>query len=189
MSPSEVKAQITKLTPQDFVAEHILEATPVAFSSRTEYVQWKGHLATLLRVDALDIVLVGSGAVGCSLNPEKNYSKFSLKSDIDVAIVSPELFEEGWRYMRENQAQFTTRDMKYALKQHKTHFIFHGVIDTRDILPALPFGKHWLSARESMLEFPPTDTRTLNFRLYKDSKGLREYHTRNVTNLKAALEK
>lgn len=43
-----------------------------------------------------DIVMVGSGKLGFSLNPDHRYSEFHAGSDFDLAILSGRLFDQYW---------------------------------------------------------------------------------------------
>lgn len=47
-------------------------------------------------VEFNDVILVGSGKLGFSIKPNKRYVPFGDESDIDLAIVSTNLFERIW---------------------------------------------------------------------------------------------
>jgi hypothetical protein len=51
-----------------------------------------------------DIIMVGSGKLGFSLNPDHRYAMFHTDSDFDLAILSDRLFDHYWirvdRYVR-----------------------------------------------------------------------------------------
>ncbi|WP_328625884.1 hypothetical protein OHA88_14855 [Streptomyces sp. NBC_00353] len=47
------------------------------------------------------VQLVGSARLGYSMNPSKNYRKFHEGSDLDIAVISPELFEKAWGELRD----------------------------------------------------------------------------------------
>ncbi|MFE7537718.1 hypothetical protein ACF07W_27045 [Streptomyces sp. NPDC015140] len=47
-----------------------------------------------------DVYTVGSAKLGFSINPNHRYSHFGDESDVDVAIVSPELYGSLWREAR-----------------------------------------------------------------------------------------
>ena len=61
-------------------------------------------------VHALPHAIVGSGNWRYSLNPEKLLNEYHEKSDIDVAVVSSQLYQETWDEMRRLH-----RDRWYAL--------------------------------------------------------------------------
>src|SRR5690606_27022468 len=89
--------------PDEFVENHLFDCIPALFEGdRNDYVSWKRELAKQLEVDAACVTLVGSAAIGISLNPSKNFREFNDDSDIDVAIVSHYHFTVAWRYLRMN---------------------------------------------------------------------------------------
>lgn len=64
------------------------------------------------------IAIMGSGNWKFSLNPEKNFSEFSIKSDIDIAIICRESFEETWSELREHH-----RDSYYLLSFNQRNML------------------------------------------------------------------
>ena len=64
--------------PKDFVSHYIFEPVPFAFNSDLSlWIGWKTTLARLLEVDPQDIVLIGTAAIGYSLNPHKGYMAYA----------------------------------------------------------------------------------------------------------------
>lgn len=169
----------------DFVHDRIIETLPFAFSDGPQFLAWRRVLSGILEVDPSCILVVGSGATGFSLNPKKGFAAFRKTSDIDTAIVSPYHFESAWRQLRRDYVGLNLRHST-AMKAHKSHYVFHGVIDTRHILAEFDFGKQWIRAKTEMAVYPPTDQHPLNFRLYRDFEALRLYHEENVKALQTA---
>jgi hypothetical protein len=54
-------------------------------------------IAAQFTVEYRDIVYVGSASLGFSIKPARRYKPFGEDSDVDVAIVSRDLFERVWR--------------------------------------------------------------------------------------------
>jgi hypothetical protein len=93
---------IMEKQPKDFVSHYIFEPVPFAFNSDlSSWIGWKTTLARVLEVDPQDIVLIGTAAIGYSLNPHKAYKAFDDTSDIDCSVISPYHFELAWRYLRQ----------------------------------------------------------------------------------------
>ena len=109
------------------------------------WISWKNTLACHLNVDPYEMVLTGSGAIGFSLNPEKNYKQYHEGSDIDVGVVSLYHFEVAWHYMRQGRSSWLSLPprTRRALTSHQKHHVFLGAIATDLILPLLPFGTQW----------------------------------------------
>jgi hypothetical protein len=73
------------------------ENTPYVFE--THPPSWDGFRATIsgaLGVHIADIRVVGSGRLGFSLKPGHNLRRFRDTSDVDVAVVNPDLFDRLW---------------------------------------------------------------------------------------------
>ncbi len=99
-SETELRDAILSCPPSEFVSVHLLESVPAVFSGNSRrWIEWKTRLAKMLEVDAYEIALIGSAAVGFSLNPRKRFAPFSASSDIDVAVVSSHHFDLAWRYL------------------------------------------------------------------------------------------
>lgn len=70
------------------------EGIPFAFRVRPAlYESIRAWLGTRLRVDPKEITIIGSARLGESLDPTKLGTAFSPDSDLDLAIVSLDLFE------------------------------------------------------------------------------------------------
>ncbi|MCB0321643.1 MAG: hypothetical protein KDD60_12015 [Bdellovibrionales bacterium] len=77
---------------QDFCRQKLLHGTPFVFLGREDdFFCFKKRICAHLDVHHTEVYIVGSGKLGFS--PVKR-TPFSLDSDIDVAIVSPDLWEK-----------------------------------------------------------------------------------------------
>src|SRR5436190_1208070 len=96
--------------------------------------------------------MVGTSAIGVSLNPRKFFKVFDQGSDIDVAVISSYHFTIAWRFLRAQGHRRTHVDAKtrIAWNEHVNRFIYWGTIATDKLLGILPFGKEWLSAVNQM---------------------------------------
>lgn len=176
----------------DLVSHRLIEAVPFVFAGdRAEYVEWKTSLAEKLMIDPYAMIIVGSAALGISLNPNKELAKpFSSDSDIDVAIISSRYFDEAWISLREMRSGFTflSSRVRYAIKRHREGgLLFDGAIATDQFLQYLPFGPDWVKALSAMSRHPRTLHREVNARLYRDIDSLRRYQTRAFTEARQRL--
>ena len=60
------------------------------------YYGLKAAIAENFNIHPNEIIVVGSTKLGFSIVPAKRYRAFGEASDIDVAIVSPQLFDRVW---------------------------------------------------------------------------------------------
>jgi hypothetical protein len=78
------------------VQRYITVGDPAALSS-VEHVELKQRVAANFSVHHTNVLVVGSAKLGFSIAPHKRWRPFGDTSDIDVAIVSRDLFEKIWR--------------------------------------------------------------------------------------------
>ena len=176
--------------PEMVVSLWLLEKVPCLFNNDYElYITWKMTLAKKLGIDIASILLVGSGCVGISLNPDKNYKLFDSTSDIDVAIVSDYYFSEAWKCLRNLGSRIYTLQQreKQIVEEHVRKYIYWGTITTDWILPLFPFNKIWQQALSEMAKVHPTENREIKIRLYKDFESLRGYHINHFRNIRNSL--
>lgn len=65
--------------------------------SDIKYTQLRRLISEKFEVDPLHVYMVGSGKLGFSIKPSRRYGDFNDQSDIDLAIISPMLFEKVWK--------------------------------------------------------------------------------------------
>jgi hypothetical protein len=186
--PMLMKTQIKYGSAATLAGELVLERVPAVFADDWEvYRTWRATLSAKLGVDPCDVVVTGSAAAGFSLNPDKNFSTFSVDSDIDVAVISPFHFDTAWRVLRgKRSSQVTPTDWAY-IQEHKKYYIFEGCIALDRILHLMPFATIWRSALESMKTQTPTKDRDIKARLYRDNDSVRLYQTIGLEKLQVAL--
>lgn len=172
------------------VSYALLDSTPFVFGSDWKtYSEWKRDLSRDLEVDPHAIVLVGSSAVGVSLNPDKGFRSFGARSDIDVAVVSSVHFEAAWWYLRTLESGYfrLPRPVQTIVDSHRSKYVYWGTIATDRMLPWLPFGARWLSAASKASARSPINDRSVKFRLYRDPAALRLYQRQGFTSARSRL--
>lgn len=188
-SSEEFLAALETKRSDFFVEAFVLDRVPHVFGGDREgYLQWKIDLGRRLDVDPAEIVVVGSGGAGLSLNPHKNFRPFDMDSDIDVAVISAHHFEVGWRWLRSLGARFYALpfEVQQVVKAHQDLYIYWGAIATDRLLAHLPFGSTWLPLLSEVSGKSPADGREVNVRLYRDWAALRDYQVRNARRLRSA---
>lgn len=173
-----------------FVEMHVFDRVPEMFAGDRElYIGWKRRLAKAIEVDPACLTVVGSAAVGRSLNPTKNFRAFDAQSDIDVAVVSHYHFTVAWRYLRANPTRRMRVDprTKNAWDEHVTRYIYWGTIATDRLLGVLPFGLEWMRTQTYMSSIDPAQGRAINMRIYNDFESLRSYQVMAVKKLRDQL--
>ncbi|WP_141743956.1 hypothetical protein [Streptomyces sp. EN23] len=161
-----------------FVTARLFDGTPAVWPQELSYVKWRHLVATELGVDPMAVQLVGSARLGYSMNPSKSYRKFHEGSDLDIAVISPELFERAWGELREiiEEDHFARR------KNQLRKLVFEECIALDVVLPHLSFGERWSRLRDVFVEEIGETFRNcdINYRLYRNHKALRSYQVKSV---------
>ncbi len=159
----------------------MFDCVPYVFAQdRSAYVAWKRELGSAIDVDPACLTLVGSAAVGCSLNPNKNFKAFNSESDVDVGNHFQLPLTIAWRYLRMNGSRRHSlpEKTKNAWDEHVSRLIYFGTIATDRLLGVLPFGVDWLKAASKMGTVNPTQGRSVNLRIYADYEALSRLSSR-----------
>lgn len=157
-----------------FVTARLFEGTPAIWPQEVEYVRWRHLVADRLDVDPVGVQLVGSARLGYSLNPEKHFSIFHDGSDLDIAVVSPEIFETTWIELKRLLETEEFKNQKGYLRK----LVFEECIGTDTVLPRLSsIGAKWSKARDMITELLGREFRgrDVNYRIYRSHRALRDY--------------
>lgn len=92
---ADVKAHSTYEDLVDFARKKVLHGTPYVFKDREEeYYEFRKLIANKFNISFHEVYIMGSAKLGFS---HVKRTVFSLDSDVDVALISDELFD---RYMK-----------------------------------------------------------------------------------------
>lgn len=112
----------------DFCRKSVLHGTPSIFhNSEDEFYEFRKRVAQNFGISFNDVYITGSAKLGFS--PHKK-TVFSLDSDIDVAIVSQELFDKIMESIRVYQMRLRDARMSVSQSEIKKYhkFLEYGAI-------------------------------------------------------------
>lgn len=122
--------------PLKIVREFITHG-PCVIIDQAKYAALREDVATALSVSAnQDVYVVGSAKLGFSIKPGRRFGFFEDKSDIDVAVVSSNLYGKLWREaraFRASQEPWGESKSSLFLSQH-----FSGRISPDNLPKASP---------------------------------------------------
>lgn len=121
---AELDCQNDEESILDFCRKHVLHGTPYVFRSRDEeFYEFRKRIADKFRIPFHEIYITGSAKLGFSPFKKK---PFDFDSDIDVALVSPSLFEQ----IMENVADYQMRIRKNRAVIHvKELEMYHSFLE------------------------------------------------------------
>jgi hypothetical protein len=163
--------------PNELVSRVVLERLPFKFDSKEQYFHWRHMLADGLQVDARDVILVGSSALGRSISARKKFAVFHKNSDVDIAVISSSHFDQAWHWFRTANPAILGFDSEQLrlFKRHREGYVFDGMIAANVFLSFLPFGSEWNRELQRSEQYLPLVLRgrVQSVRIYRDNAALR----------------
>ena len=157
------KTDLIDLTDDIMVQKYLIHGECALLSSN-QYYSLKSEVASYLGVHLSEIIVVGSAKLGFSIAPGKRWRAFGDESDIDIAIVSPLLFDQVWRATYE----YANRPgIFWSSKRNFIDYLFRGWIRP-DKLPRK--GLKWSSS--NWFEFFRKLTQTQQYGPYPIKGGI-----------------
>ncbi len=159
----------------------------------------KEHLSASLGVDRSDLVVVGSAKIGFSLGPDTFPRAFGDWSDIDVAVVSPTLFDRiwmailRWHYPR-RVLGLTGPDQPWGAARRKELYWgwmtpddlrFEGLSYSRALTPLRDLSTTWFNGFQSLSRYPQFADRTVTGRLYRTWNHAFLYHVDGLRQIRS----
>ena len=192
-SPQEFEELLNTRDLDWIIDTHLFDGVPFCFEDNLRtYNQMLRAIAKGLGIPKDDICIVGSGRIGFSLSPLKYGEKFNRRSDLDIVVVSPELFDPSWFNILANSRirwSALRRDTQESLKDHREqHHIHNGWIYPHSVVEALDIGQAWLNTFNGLSVIPDLSTRKVGSRLYRSWQHARIYHRRSLDQVKKELD-
>ncbi|MGA2232212.1 MAG: hypothetical protein ABSH22_15050, partial [Tepidisphaeraceae bacterium] len=160
----------------DVIRKHISTGRPRAFSDH-EYYELRSTVAAEFQLHPSSVVVVGSTRLGFSLSPERRYQIVQSDSDIDVAIVSQERFDDYWeRVFLHSKSDLAWPTHKFRVR------LFKGWIDPRFLprTPAFEAAEKWVQFFDGLMRSRKYGRRRITARLYRSWDRLEAYQETSV---------
>jgi len=157
------RADLPTMSALAVVQRHITQGECYALDEH-QHISLKTEIAQEFQIHPNEVVVVGSGKLGFSIVPTKRYRPLCDESDIDVAIVSPTLFDELWRLAFDYRL---ATGVTWDNGQRFADYLFRGWIRP-DMLPP---GQEFIR-REHWFEFFRRLSSSAAFGRYRVNGGL-----------------
>jgi len=186
------QADLANAELRDVIRKHITTGDPVILD-RDTYYQLRRAVADKFGLHPSSVILVGSCRTGFSLKPEKRYAPVSPSSDVDVAVVSPGLFDSYWDSVFQRSLggggwinSGGNRGGKRFISD-----LFKGWITPRDLpnLPSFSDGRVWAEFFDGLIKQRTCGYRTISARLYRSWERLEAYQRIMVSHCRNDLRK
>ncbi|MDZ4783261.1 MAG: hypothetical protein SGJ19_23690 [Planctomycetia bacterium] len=182
------RSDLSALRPSDVIRKYITTGSPVAITEDV-YFALRSLVAGQFNLHPSAVVLVGSARTGFSIAPKKRYREARENSDLDVALVSSERFDQYW----DDVFAYSTTDIAWERSGSYRAFVrmlFSGWIDPRG-LPNVPRFEHaarWTNFFDNLMQSRRFGPRRITARLYRTWSRLEAYQEKAVR-LQRSLEK
>ncbi|MEU2176005.1 hypothetical protein ABZ552_17405 [Nocardia sp. NPDC019219] len=185
-SENQFRESLVKYDPLTVVQRHITSGSCIMLPEE-QYTELKQRISSHLEVHHSSILVVGSAKLGFSIAPAKRWMRFSERSDLDVAIVSSELYIAVWK---ELAALVSTDPVLDWPSRKKFRFLdrkLHGWIRP-DLLPrsaALPLADEWFEYFRQLTASGDCGPYKITAGLYFDMYFLEAYQSRAVSSCRS----
>ena len=131
-----------------------------------QYFELKYEISRHFELHPSQVIVVGSGKLGFSIVPYKRYREFGDQSDLDVAIVSDNLFDFLWEAVFDHYSGGIFWETELQFK----HYMFQGWLRPDHLPVTFPTKGEWFEYFRQL-------TVSQRFGPYKVSAGLyRSWH-------------
>ena len=167
------------------VQRHIVHASPFVFDGDERLAfSLKFEISKYFGVNPDDVKMVGSAKLGFSIAPDQLWKPFDDESDIDMVIVSPEVFDRFWKQLYNFNINLTVRTKDEQIKYKKfLKYFFKGWIRP-DFFPFdYPQREQW-EAFFNSISYGQYRNRKITGALYRDMEFFEGYHVMNIGRLR-----
>ncbi len=180
-------SDLKTLKPNEVIRKHITTGMPVELTEEL-YFKLRNTIADEFELHPSAVVIVGSCRTGFSIAPNKRYRAARSDSDLDVAIISLERFDQYW----DDVFAYSAQDS--AWKHGKTYqkfvrMLFNGWIEPRGLPNVQRFEQatRWSSFFDQLMQSRQFGPRGITARLYRTWSRLEAYQEIAVRQCKANL--
>lgn len=199
-SLEEIKLDLNELDSKQFYMKYIVKSYNWYFSkvlnvSETELIQtideFKDIVSSGIGVSFNNVMMVGSGKLGYSLSPKKNFKSFELnaesqsKSDIDIAVISQDLFKYYWDLYRKSYNVKFESIYKYISRE-----IYRGYINEKNLRHIDPCRKEWNELSNNSNKLLRTKLylkHDITYRIYRSWEDFEEYNLLSIESMKVKV--
>lgn len=180
------------MNPLDFCRSHLFDGQAWVFSpvsgleTAGSYHDFRVSVANAVNTNPNNVAIIGSAKYGFSMSPSKAMRPFGEKSDVDVVIVSQELFETVWADIR----TAIYNGYSHLKNMHSNQIILRFVVLESEQRYSTSYLRNTAKIVESLagkLNLETRIQRPFKFRIYGSWSDVELYHSDGVSKLRDAL--
>lgn len=186
-SLEDLKKLLTSKSVPEVIYHHILFKEAVCLNGDSDLIyDLKKALSEYFKVHIRELEIVGSAKIGICMNrfSTRYGKKFGEESDIDLVVVSSELFDRAWHELLkfELSSKASTQIGSERLRQsYKT--IPNGIISPERLPENLNFSKIWWKIFSELSNQNKYHKKKIRGRLFKDWWFVEKYYSIELAKL------
>lgn len=207
-SLEEIQNDLKQLTEKQFYTKHIIRSDNWYFESYMEKSpdevihlidDYRLIISECFGTTFNSVMMVGSGKLGYSMSPpaENDFQKSKMflpfnddvnirkVSDLDIAIISDDIFHEYWKKFR--------KSYKPRFKntyQHLYNELYRGYINERNIMDVDECRKQWnktASVSKNKLHSELYFKHDISYRIYRNWEDFEDYNFQNIKKIRKEI--
>lgn len=195
MEIKELKEKFFEEIKNDsFSNEYIIQkylcngSSPILNEDRLFLIKHK--ISCYFNIHPNEIILTGSGKLGFSIAPNKNYKNFNEDSDIDLAIVSNRLFEKYWYELLDFNINANRRTKEENKLYYKfINYLFKGWIRPDKFPFAYDGKREWFEFFNSLThEIYEYGEHKISAGIYKNFTTFELYNKKNIDRIRNEIK-
>jgi len=167
------------------VQRYITHEPPFVFGGDDDkYFKLKKTIAEKFALNPQDVIMIGSAKLGFSISPLKRWQPFRDESDIDMVIISPDIFDRFWKELYDFNIKLTARTVEEEKQYYSfLDYFFKGWLRP-DIFPFSYVGrKEWLGFFKS-ISYGEFGDHKISGAIFRSHYFYESYHTRNIRTIR-----
>ena len=177
-----LKSELLTKPVSRVINQYILTENAVCFNGNIDLIlELKEILSNHFNIPVKDIEIVGSAKLGISLSYDRFGKKYDDKSDIDLVLISSELFDKAWHELlklEHKYHQLTIKERDFLEDCYST--IYRGFISPEKFPAKTDFFKYWWTIFSKLSKDKNYEYRKIRGRLFKNWWFVEKYYSINL---------
>lgn len=171
----------------EVVQELLFEGIPYCFKDTPDlYKDFRKEICDKFQIHPQNFTVIGSAKIGFSLKPKYYGRPFSEESDIDVVLVSDDLFQQLWIQLIKFKKTTVFQLNYYQREKFKElqSILFYGSIRLDMVTDDFPFAKDWWEFFNKLSTDKRFGPRRIRAMIFKSWQHVSIYYEDGVAKLK-----
>lgn len=190
-SKEEFEKDLLSKPLRDVTNKYLFDNYPFCFQDKPELLtQFRYVICDHFKIHTKNFCIVGSGKIGFSLSPNKYGSEFSEASDIDIVLISDELFQSLWLQLLAFQKTSSYKLSPIFKKKFNDlkNIFFYGIIRFDKLSNDFSFAKDWWEFFNNLSKDSQYGSRRIRAAIFKDWRYVSIYYEHSINKIKNKLE-